>query len=51
MGCREEGRAVAEQAVQMVLVLFSPAVSDLVQNMPKFQDPCPSSSASPDFWG
>uniref|UniRef100_A0A8D2AGM4 Syntabulin n=1 Tax=Sciurus vulgaris TaxID=55149 RepID=A0A8D2AGM4_SCIVU len=48
---REEGIAVAEQAVQTDVVLFSPAVSELIQNMLKFQDPCPSSSVSPDESG
>uniref|UniRef100_A0A8D2HSS9 Syntabulin n=1 Tax=Urocitellus parryii TaxID=9999 RepID=A0A8D2HSS9_UROPR len=43
--------ALVEQAVQTDAVLFSPAVSELIQNMLKFQDPCPSSSASPDESG
>lgn len=47
----EEGCAVVEQAVQTDVVLFSPALSELIQNMLKFQDPCPSSSASPDESG
>ncbi|XP_058441664.1 syntabulin isoform X3 [Marmota monax] len=48
---REEVVALVEQAVQTDVVLFSPAVSELIQNMLKFQDPCPSSSASPDESG
>lgn len=47
----EERGAVVEQAVQTDVVLFSPAVSELIQNMLKFQDSCPSSSASPDESG
>ncbi|XP_048657983.1 syntabulin isoform X3 [Marmota marmota marmota] len=48
---REEVVALVEQAVQTDVVLFSPAVSELIQNMLKFQDPCPSCSASPDESG
>uniref|UniRef100_A0A8C9PPR9 Syntabulin n=1 Tax=Spermophilus dauricus TaxID=99837 RepID=A0A8C9PPR9_SPEDA len=48
---REEVVALVEQAVQTDVVLFSPAVSELIQNMLKFQGPCPSSSASPDESG
>lgn len=47
----EERGEVVEQAVQTDVVLFSPAVSELIQNMLKFQDSCPSSSASPDESG
>ncbi|KAG3273710.1 syntabulin, transcript variant X1 [Ictidomys tridecemlineatus] len=47
----EEVVALVEQAVQTDVVLFSPAVSELIQNMLQFQDPCPSSSASPDESG
>ncbi|XP_036686693.1 syntabulin isoform X1 [Balaenoptera musculus] len=45
---QEEGSAVAEQAVQTDVVPYSPAVSELIQHVLKLQDPCPSSSTSPE---
>ncbi|XP_006161755.1 syntabulin isoform X4 [Tupaia chinensis] len=48
---QEEGSVVVEQAVQTDVVPYSPAVSELVQSMLKLQDPCSSSSASPDDSG
>ncbi|XP_023581679.1 syntabulin [Trichechus manatus latirostris] len=48
---QEEGSVVVEQAVQTDVVPFSPAVSDLIQSLLKLQDPCSSSSASPDESG
>lgn len=46
----EEGHTV-EQAVQTDLVLYSPAISEFVQQMLTFQDSCPSSATSPDESG
>ncbi|XP_034524381.1 syntabulin isoform X3 [Ailuropoda melanoleuca] len=46
-----EGGALVEQAVQTDVVPYSPAVSELIQHVLKLQDPCPSSSASPDESG
>ncbi|XP_068381563.1 syntabulin isoform X2 [Eschrichtius robustus] len=45
---QEEGSAVAEQAVQTDVVPYSPAVSELIRHVLKLQDPCPSSSTSPE---
>ncbi|XP_058420791.1 syntabulin isoform X3 [Diceros bicornis minor] len=45
---QEEGSVVVEQAVQTDVVPYSPAVSELIQYVLKLQEPCPSSSASPD---
>ncbi|XP_057591308.1 syntabulin isoform X3 [Hippopotamus amphibius kiboko] len=45
---REVGSAVAEQAVQTDVVPYSPAVSELIWHVLKLQDPCPSSSTSPE---
>ncbi|XP_006830712.1 PREDICTED: syntabulin isoform X2 [Chrysochloris asiatica] len=50
-GQQEEGSVVVEQAVQTDVVLYSPAVSELIQSLLKLQDPCSSSSASPDESG
>ncbi|XP_008254060.2 syntabulin isoform X2 [Oryctolagus cuniculus] len=44
---QEEGSVVVEQAVQTDVVPYSPAVSELIQNVLKLQDPCCSSLASP----
>ncbi|XP_065375610.1 syntabulin isoform X4 [Macaca fascicularis] len=45
----EEGSVVVERAVQTDVVPYSPAISELIQNvLQKLQDPCPSSLASPD---
>ncbi|XP_055143056.1 syntabulin isoform X2 [Symphalangus syndactylus] len=46
---QEEGSVVVERAVQTDVVPYSPAISELIQNvLQKLQDPCPSSLASPD---
>ncbi|XP_072590136.1 syntabulin isoform X2 [Vulpes vulpes] len=49
---RQEGlSAVAEQAVQTDVVPYSPAVSELIQQVLRLQDPWPSSPESPDESG
>ncbi|XP_060051804.1 syntabulin isoform X5 [Erinaceus europaeus] len=48
---QEEGSVVVEQAVQADVVPYSPAVSEFIQQMLNFQDPCPSNSTSPDESG
>ncbi|XP_073925182.1 syntabulin isoform X2 [Castor canadensis] len=50
-GSQEDSSMVVEQAVQTDVVSFSPAVSELIQSVCKLQDPCPSSSASPEESG
>ncbi|KAL2767125.1 syntabulin isoform b [Daubentonia madagascariensis] len=47
-----EGISMAvERAVQTDVVPYSPAISELIQNMLQLRDLCPSSSASPDDSG
>ncbi|XP_008580320.1 PREDICTED: syntabulin isoform X1 [Galeopterus variegatus] len=48
---QEEGSVVVEQAIQTDVVSYSPAVSELIQNVLKLRDPCPSSLVSPDESG
>ncbi|XP_041624995.1 syntabulin isoform X4 [Vulpes lagopus] len=50
-GRQEERSAVAEQAVQTDVVPYSPAVSELIQQVLRLQDPWPSSPESPDESG
>nr|XP_055170390.1 syntabulin isoform X2 [Nyctereutes procyonoides]XP_055170394.1 syntabulin isoform X2 [Nyctereutes procyonoides] len=50
-GPQEEGSAVAEQAVQTDVVPYGPAVSELIQQVLRLQDPWPSSPESPDESG
>ncbi|XP_074122906.1 syntabulin isoform X1 [Sminthopsis crassicaudata] len=45
---QEEGSEVTEQAIQTDVVLYSPDVEQLIQNMLKLQDPRPSSPSSLD---
>ncbi|XP_008047089.1 syntabulin isoform X2 [Carlito syrichta] len=45
---QEEGSMVVERAVQTDVVPYSPAISELIQNVLKLREPCLSTSASPD---